>query len=357
MNFGKWVLMALAAIAVIGIAMIILRTGESPSATDRTDFTIAESPVKRCINLGGALEASNEGDWGYRIRVEDFALIKATGFDTVRIPVKWSAHARTDTPYTIDGLFLARVDTVVNQALARDLNVIIDVHHYDELATDPAGHLPRLYAIWDQLFLHFAGAPDSVMFEFLNEPNGEMTNRKVDEMNRVLLTRARSLHPDRWIIVGGSGWGHFEGLSKSRPPYDRRVMTTFHFYAPFEFTHQGATWLDMDLPTGMDWGSAEDRAEITKTFDAVVDWRDRTGMPVFLGEFGVYTAAPADARARWTSFVRASAEARDIGWCHWDWATAFRVYDLETESWIAPMRDALITPPPPIRSRDQGPRP
>ncbi len=357
MKLGKWILIALALVAAALLAFAVLRPGSGPAAAPGGDFTIADSPVRRCINLGNALEAPQEGDWGYRVRVEDLALIRAAGFDTVRLPVNWAGHAALEPPYTIDPAFLGRVDTVVNQALARDLKVIIDVHHYTGVSEDPATHLPRLYAIWEQLFLHFAGAPKGVIFEFLNEPHGEMTTRRVDEMNRVLLTRARSLHPERWIIVGGAGWGHFEGLEKSSPPYDRRVMTTFHFYSPFEFTHQGATWLDMDLPTGINWGSARDREAVTDVFDRAAAWRQKTGMPVFLGEFGVYKGVPTETRARWTSFVRASAEARGMGWCHWDWATAFPVYDLATESWIAPMRDSLITPPPPIRSRGRGPNP
>lgn len=345
------------ALAVALLAFFLSRGNNASSAPRGAAFEIATSPIQRCINLGNALEAPSEGEWGYTIRASDLALMQSTGFDTVRIPIKWSAHARDEAPYTIDALFLARVDTVVSQALARGLNVIINVHHYDELNEDPATHLPRLYAIWDQLFLHFADAPEQVIFEFLNEPHSEMTPAKIDEMNRALLTDARSLHPDRWIIVPGSGWGHLEGLEKTKPPYDPKVITTFHFYNPFDFTHQGASWARPQRPVGVDWGSSDDRKAVAKTMDRAAAFREKTGLPIFLGEFGVYKAAELDARVRWTSYVRASAEARDIGWCHWDWATAFPVYDQELEDWIAPMRDALITPPPPIRLRGPGPRP
>lgn len=348
----------IATVLVVAVLAWFGLRGNSASGTPtQAVFTIAESPIKRCMNMGNALEAPSEGEWGYTIRASDLALIRNAGFDTVRVPIKWSARAKIAPPYTIDGLFEARVDTVVNQALARGLNVIINVHHYDELNDDPATHLPRLYAIWDQLFLHFADAPEGVIFEFLNEPHSEMGPAEIDEMNRYLLTRARVLHPDRWIIVPGANWGHMEGLEDTSPPYDSRVITTFHFYNPFEFTHQGATWTKPQRPVGVDWGSAADREAVVKTFDRAVAFREKTGMPIFLGEFGAYKAADLQARARWTRFVRASAEARDIGWCHWDWATGFPVYDQALEDWIAPMRDALITPPPPIRSPGRGPRP
>ena len=41
------------------------------------------------------------------------AALKAAGFDSVRIPIKWSAHAAKTAPYTIDPAFMDRVDHVV----------------------------------------------------------------------------------------------------------------------------------------------------------------------------------------------------------------------------------------------------
>jgi len=48
--------------------------------------------------MGNALEADNEGDWGYKIQARHFQYIKQAGFDTVRIPIKWDAHTQTRPP-------------------------------------------------------------------------------------------------------------------------------------------------------------------------------------------------------------------------------------------------------------------
>lgn len=350
---AAFVMIVLAATA----AFVFIRNDGNTQASATPGAIVPSGPIQRCMNLGGALEAPNEGDWGYTIRARDLAMLRAEGFDTVRIPIKWSAHTATEPPYTIDPDFLARVDEIIRWSLANDLNIIIDVHHYDELADSPDAHIPRLYAIWDQLADHWRLMPESVIFELLNEPNGRMTNSRVDEMNADLLARIRLDNPNRWVIVGGAGWGHLEGLVKSDPPRDPRVITTFHFYSPFEFTHQGARWTNPPLPTGVDWGSDKDRREVARTFDAAVAFRERTGMPIFLGEFGVFAEIPAEKRALWTSVVRGEAEARGIGWCYWDWATGFPAYDLENERWLPRMYDALITPPPPVREQSLEPRP
>jgi aryl-phospho-beta-D-glucosidase BglC (GH1 family) len=47
----------------------------------------------RGISLGNALDTLREGDAGFRLRDQYFADIRDAGFETVRLPVKWSAHA------------------------------------------------------------------------------------------------------------------------------------------------------------------------------------------------------------------------------------------------------------------------
>ncbi len=327
--------------ALVGL-LLATGCGSREPAASAEPVGLAQ-PIARCMNFGGALEAPTEGDWGYVIRRSDMQILADAGFDTVRLPVKWSAHTASQPPYRIEPGFLARVDQVVGWGLDAGLNVIIDVHHYDEISLDPAVHMPRLTAIWGQIGDHWRGAPAGVMFELLNEPHSAMTPARVDRTNRDLLAMLRQNHPDRWIILGGSGWGHFEGLAKSRPPYDRRVMTTFHFYLPFEFTHQGAQWTDPPLPTGIDWGSTSQRRAIEAVFDDARRFGERTGLPVFLGEFGVHSQAGLSQRAEWTDFVRRQAEQRAMGWCHWEFATGFPAYDLTGERWITPMKDALLS--------------
>ena len=112
--------------------------------------------LQRGVNLGDMLEAPNEGDWNAAVQEEYFDLIRQGGFDFIRLPVNWRGRARllkkADEPaaYEIDPDFFARIDEVVCWALNRDLPVIIDFHHYDELwnAGDPDefGHLWRQIA-------------------------------------------------------------------------------------------------------------------------------------------------------------------------------------------------------------------
>lgn len=306
-----------------------------------SELDLAGVPIERCINLGSALEAPNEGDWGYIIEQSHLGLIKQAGFDTVRLPVRWSVHAGLEAPYTIDPNLLARVDEVVGWAEAVGLKVIINVHHYDALNEDPDTHEPRLEALWDQLSRHYAGASDAIIFETLNEPHSEMTTARTDALNQRVLSRLRQEHPDRWVILGTAFWGNLSALEASRPAYDPRVMLTYHDYSPMEFTHQGASWSDYKA-TNVRWGTREDVAEMMTELDKAVAVQERFGMPVFVGEFGVYEGVPIEQRARWTRAMREGLEARNLSWCYWDFAGSLKVYDVDREAWLPEVKASLL---------------
>src|SRR2546421_1601168 len=138
----------------------------------------ANKRLGRGINLGNALEAPKEGEWGVTLKAEYFRAIKDAGFATVRLPVRWSAHAAADAPYTIDAKFAERVDWAIDQALDNKLNIIVNVHHYGEIDTDPDRHLPRLIGLWEQIAPRCKDRPDSVYFELLNEPHDKLIEGK-----------------------------------------------------------------------------------------------------------------------------------------------------------------------------------
>ncbi|MEL7033861.1 MAG: glycoside hydrolase family 5 protein [Pseudomonadota bacterium] len=302
---------------------------------------LVQAPISRCMNLGSALEAPSEGEWGYVVRRVDLVRLKEAGFDTIRLPVRWSVHTDMAAPYSIDPAFLARVEEIMTWAEEIGLQIIVNVHHYDAMNEDPDTHEPRLEAIWDQLSTHFADAPDTVIFETINEPHTNMTTARTDALNKRLLERLRTEHPDRWIILGTAFWGNLSALEESRPEYDPRVMLTYHDYSPFEFTHQGASWTDQ-TKTGVRWGARDDVAEMQRELDKALDVQIRTRMPVFVGEFGVYQGVPIEQRARWTRAMRVGLENRGLGWCYWDFAGSLKVYDVATEAWLPEIKSALL---------------
>jgi endoglucanase len=290
------------------------------------------------------LEAPNEGEWGLTVQEDYFELIKTAGFDFVRLPIRWNTHADESAPYAIDPVFFARVDKVVRWALDRNLAVIVDFHHYEEMFWDPGVHKDRFLGIWQQVADHYQDYPPNVLFELLNEPNGELNAALWNQYAQEAFAIVRETNPTREIIMGPVNWNAYDWVTTLDVPEDEHIIVTFHYYLPFEFTHQGAEWVDGSNPwLGTTWDATErDKAEITAHFRMVAEWARRHHVRVLLGEFGVYAKADLNSRLRWTEYVAREAERYGFAWSYWEFAAGFGVYDPDGKAWRDDLLKALV---------------
>lgn len=318
----------------------------TPSPAPLPDAFTQAAQLKRGVNLGNALEAPNEGEWGVVLQAEYFTLLHEAGFDFVRLPIRWSAHAGDEAPYTLSPAFLARVDWAVEQARNNDLAIILDFHHYEEIFAAPAKEHERFLAIWEQLAAHYRDAPDSVIFEILNEPHDQLDEKLWNTYLAEALAVIRETNPIRLVVIGIANWGGLGSMHALEVPKDPHLMLTFHYYEPFKFTHQGAEWVsDSQSWLGTTWqGTVEEKAAIENDFKAAVAWAKSYNLPLFLGEFGAYRLADPDSRAKWTAFMVQQAETYGIPWAYWEFCSGFGIYNAETNTWNQPLTQALIPP-------------
>jgi len=300
-------------------------------------------PIGRCINLSNVLEAPKEGEWGKPVEDGDFAFIADAGFKTVRIPINWAAHAKGAAPYSIDKAFMARVHHVVQAATDNHLNVIINVHHFSSMMTDPDAHYDRLAGIWAQISLEFSDAPTSVWFEILNEPQKKLNNKNIIFYLKPSLENIRKNNPNRPVIIGGEDWSSLNSLSDLNIPSDPYLVPTFHYYTPFDFTHQGAHWVKSAPPFGRRWGSREDKEILDRDVARAEAYMDRTGRAPFIGEFGAQDDAkvPIADRIRYYGAVSGAFASAGIQSCAWGYASGFRLRD--NTGWLPGIQESIRT--------------
>jgi endoglucanase len=311
-----------------------------PTSTPLTPVTL-----QRGINFGNMLEAPSEGEWGLTVQEEYFDLVKEAGFDFIRLPVRWNTHAEGEWPYSIDPAFFARVDELVNWALERDLTMIVDFHHYEEMMWDPWSNRDRFLGIWKQVAEHYKDYPSNVLFELLNEPNDQLNASLWNQYLLEALTIVRETNPTRDIIIGPVNWNAYDWVSTLDVPDDEHLIVTFHYYLPFQFTHQGAEWVrESDPWLGTSWdATGVEKAEITSHFNSVADWANRHhGVRILLGEFGAYSKAPPDSRVRWMAFVAREAERHGFAWAYWELASGFGIYDPDAKVWREDLLKAVL---------------
>lgn len=305
-------------------------------------------------------------------REKMFADIARAGFKTVRVPINFGAWANYEKPYrweNEEGLKTA--DSFVKWALANDLNVIVDLHHVEfDGKVQGAATTERIAWLWSKIAERYKNTdPQRVFFELRNEPHDIKAEDWRAQAEEIIKT-VRPVAPNHTLIVGFHDWNSRQALIDSKPFADRNIIYTFHFYDPFIFTHQGATWSSEGLPelkyVPFPW-SKEAKIETPATakgkwvenqiesyrndsrnekifadLKAAKDWSNKNKVPIFLGEFGSYSLKPTlEDRCRHAETIYAALGKLNIPSAWWEWDGGFSMFEKGTGK-IAPcMRKAI----------------
>ena len=305
-------------------------------------------PIGTCINIGNTLEPETEGAWGgSAVTAEDFAAIKAAGFTTIRLPVRWYNKSSDTAPYTIDAAWLNRVETVVDQALDAGLNVVLNSHHFEPIYAAPAENADWLAGVWRQVAARFADRPtDRLWFEIENEPHDQLTNANLVATLSPALAAIRETNPDRAVIIGGENWSGVDSLATLELPDDPNIHPTFHYYEPFDFTHQGADWVAPNIPPpGRVYGTQADKDRLVADVAKVEAYKARTGRTPFLGETGAYDAhIPLPQRIAYHRAVTEAFAGTGVPICMWAYQNTFPFRDGESGAWLPGLLGAIGLP-------------
>jgi len=279
-----------------------------------------------------------------RFKERHFKLIHDAGFQTVRINLHALQRLSAANGYKLDDTWLKTLDWAVKEALENHLLVILDLHNYTDIAKDPEGYKPRFLAYWKQIAAHFQDAPNTVLFEILNEPNGKLTPPLWNRFLSEALAITRATNSTRTVVIGPPFWNGIDHLDDLvLPENDRNIIVTVHYYEPMKFTHQGASFeKETAHLSGVTWGSVEEKTRVGRDFARVQDWSLQHHRPILLGEFGAYDKGPMESRALYTAYVARTAESLGWAWTYWQFDSDFIVFDIDKDQWIEPIRKSLI---------------
>ena len=338
MLIAKTLIAALCLIQCVSTAAAF--AADSPSAKALDVFEQAHAMGRGMNVLGYDPVWTNAAKARFQSR--HFKVIKDGGFQTVRMNLQAFAHM--DAANRLDPAWAATLDRLVGVALDQGLTVILDEHDFNACGQDLASCEPRLTAFWRQIGARYAKAPGKLVFEILNEPNGELDDEAWNRLLAIELAQIRSTSPTRTVIVGPAFWNSPQHLGALRlPPDDHHLIVTVHYYAPMEFTHQGAPWTPQFAHlSGVAWGSAADLQKLDQDFSQVERWAAAHERPILLGEFGAYEKGDMDSRVRYVSAVARAAERRGWAWAYWQFDSDFTAWDMKRDAWIEPIHKALV---------------
>lgn len=315
-------------------------------------------PFTRGINLTQWLQAPGVRQVQFsRFTREDLVDIQSLGIDVIRLPVNLPGMTGPDPDFTVDPLLFFFLDQIVDWTGELGLQLILENHPASQAST--AADVDRfLLPVWQQIARHYAGSAPHLLFEILNEPHG-IEDTSWHEIQQAAVTAVRAIDAARVIVIAPGNWSSYRNL-RLMPTYeDEHLIYTFHFYDPFVFTHQGATWTTLSMlslagvpfpfdaarmpavPTALSGSWVEGAltayrtqgraADVEALLDIAADFARERDVPIFCGEIGVHipNSDPRD-RVFWYETVRSHLERQDIPWVMWDYQGGFGLFEAGT---------------------------
>jgi endoglucanase len=306
-----------------------------PAATPAQAATLTRDQVVKAMmpgwNLGNTLDAvPTEGSWNNPpVVASTFDDVKKAGFHSVRIPVTWDSHIGVAPDYTVDPVWMARVEEVVNFALDRDLYVMINMHHdswlwVNKMGTDPTLTEDKFDKVWAQIAARFKNASSKLLFETINEPYG-MTADQMNALNNdvVRITRASGgANARRMVVVG---WTTETGFVM---PNDPNTILTFHYYSPWDFV---ADWWGHTT-----WGTDADKQAMVAEVKRI---HDTYQVPTIIGEYGLYSQVYRPSQWVWLDELNKAALKYDMATMWWDNGGAL---NRAAHTWTDPVQPSII---------------
>ncbi|MBN2444979.1 MAG: glycoside hydrolase family 5 protein [Spirochaetales bacterium] len=349
------------------IILFILIIGTSSCQTpvtaekqkEMTSSRITEVPFHRGVNLTNWLQTGSSRQIQFtKFTKQDLINIKSLGCDVIRLPINLHAMTNGSPHYTIDPLFFTFLDHIVDWAEELELHLILDNHTFDPAVKTSSKIGDTLVKVWTQMAAHYKDRSTFIYYEVLNEPHG-ITDKMWNKIQQRVVAEIRKIDQKHTIVVGPAGWNGYNNL-KYMPEYkDDNLIYTFHFYDPFLFTHQGASWTDPSLeplagvpfpydPARMppcppklkntwvnqnllNYKNDGTVKKVKELIDIAVAFKNKHNVPVFCGELGVFipNSNPVD-RVYWYGAVRRYFEEKDISWTMWDYTGTFGLFKMGT---------------------------
>jgi aryl-phospho-beta-D-glucosidase BglC (GH1 family) len=338
------------------LALTLFGCSDSGSDAKDDSSSVVTSPAHRMVakmgvgvNLGNTLEAPDEGSWGESLSAEGIKALADSGFGNIRIPVRWDTHLADSTAdsCTVNSEWMARVTWAVDQVIGNGMIAVVNAHHWAAMYTDPAGTESCFLDVYQQMAANFKSySKDSLVIELLNEPRDSLDASTWNTLVAKTISVIRAEDSTRTIMVGGVNYSASTSVtSLELPAKDSNLIVTFHYYEPFAFTHQGATFIDPTYPVGTTWdASASEKRTIRDAFAKVKTWADKNSRPVYLGEFGAYNEADSTSRELWTEFVAQEALRLGFACAYWEFSSSFGIYDNDNDVWHQYLMNALLHP-------------
>ena len=319
------------------------------------------TPFTRGVNMTSWFEAwsPGQGNLTYYDR-SDIEQVKSLGADVIRLPVHFDNLSSGAPDYKVNELTWKYLDKVVDWCEEMHIYLVIDDHSFNSGPyPSPKEVENHLQKVWPQIASRYSGRSRYVIYEILNEPN-HIDAAVWNKIQGKALKTIRSYDKKHTVVITGADWGSIRALDSVQLYNDSNLIYTFHFYSPFVFTHQGAswtskeeealsaipfpynkarmppvpekvkgTWMEEELLSKYPVNGTE--GALRKELTSAASFGRKNNVPVWCGELGVYDrhSLPED-RVRWYETTGALLRELHIPLTVWGYGGGFGLFRKNT---------------------------
>lgn len=177
------------------------------------------------------------------ITEKDVEYIASLGVDHIRLAFDQVVLQEESGAFREE--IVALIDRFIDRCEKYGLNVVLNLHkavgNYCDISENrslvqDSALQEGFIGFWQAMERRYAAKP-GLAFELLNEVRNEPPELWNDLASRTI-SALRAMNGERKIILGSTCWNDCARLKDLKIFNDENVIYTFHFYAPFEFTHQ-----------------------------------------------------------------------------------------------------------------------
>jgi aryl-phospho-beta-D-glucosidase BglC (GH1 family) len=321
------------------------------------------------VNLGGWLNHNfrNNDHLESFIKQSDVIRIADWGFDNIRLPFDYTLIVDEQTGEALEQGF-KWIDKALSWAEESSLKVVLDMHRLPGYSfmdgAEKPGAIPPLFTdplieeffieIWRKLTKRYLGKHKHLVFEIANEiaaPTGAVWN----ELAAKVVREIRKIDKTRLIVIGSNCWNVCSTYTEMKVINDPNIIYNFHFYNPFPFTHQKASWSpemvyynklinypgksegllatanraekENRLPTAESLRNLatffesrfSDKGHLKELMDPSIKFAKEHQISLYCSEFGVIQNAPVEDSLRWFKDTLEIFDEYNISWSVWSY--------------------------------------
>jgi len=226
----------------------------------------------------------NVAEGSDRYTESDFATLKEWGANSVRYLITHGRAIDREPPHLFIRKDFERLDQILDWCEKYGLFLILNLHEMpgyyyvsgdDNSLWTSGTYQTLLVEFWKAIARRYRDRGDVVAYDILNEPH--RTQGVWNDLAKRVTRGIRSIDVKHTIVVEAEGWaypGNFENLE---PTGDPNTVYSPHMYLPHGLTHNAL----YPYP-----GSGWDRKRYEREYKPVVDFQEKYGVPIWVGEFG-----------------------------------------------------------------------